>query len=94
MSLNRQTERTLSSRAVELGNSADAAALPELVTLLDSPYKGVRRLAVSAIGKLAGTAEASTAVEALLPLLQDTAPQVRQYTIRALRAYGVAAKAR
>lgn len=85
-------EKQFRDRAVELGNSGDPAALPELVELTRSPVANVRRLAASAIGKLAGLADAKAAVAALHPLLQDGYPQVRQYAAKALGAYGSAAK--
>lgn len=77
---------------MELGNSGDPAALPELVELTRSPVANVRRLAASAIGKLAGLADAGEAVAALQPLVRDGHPQVRQYAAKALGAYGTAAK--
>jgi hypothetical protein len=77
---------------VELGNSGDPSALPELMGLTRSPVANVRRLAASAIGKLAGLAEAKGAVDSLQPLLRDRHPQVRQYAVKALKAYGTAAR--
>lgn len=85
-------ERQFRERAVALGNSGDPAVLPELVGLTRSPVANVRRLAASAIGKLEGLADARGAVTALQPLLQDRHPQVRQYAVKALKAYGVAAR--
>ena len=85
-------EKQFRERAVELGNSGDPATLPELVELTRSPAANVRRLAVSAIGKLAGLADAAMAVSALVPMLRDAKPQVRQYVARALSAHGIAAK--
>ena len=64
-------EKQFRERAVELGNSGNPAALPELVELTRSPVANVRRLAASAIGKLAGLADAKGAVAALQPFLQD-----------------------
>jgi NADH:ubiquinone oxidoreductase subunit E len=90
--MNRATENTLASRAVALGRNADPGALAELISLSGVPYPRVRRLAASAIGKLAGLADAAAAVSALRPLLRDTHPQTRQYAIKALRAYGTAAE--
>ncbi len=53
----------------------------------------MRRLAASAIGKLAGlVADPQSAVTALQTLLQDHFPQVRQYTAKALSAFGSAAQ--
>jgi hypothetical protein len=77
---------------VELGNSGDPNALPELIELTRSPIANIRRLVASAIGKLAGLANAQAAVSALAPLLRDTKPQVRQYAVKALKAYGTASK--
>jgi hypothetical protein len=87
--MDRKLETQFRERAFALGNSGDPAVLPELVTLTRSPVANVRRLAASAIGKLAGLTEAKEAVAALHPLLQDDHPQVRQYGIKALKAYGV-----
>lgn len=90
--MERETERALAARAVELGRSADGAALPELIRLLAAPSAEARRLAASAIGKLAGIADAPAAVAALTRLLRDPHPQVRQYAVKALKAYGTAAE--
>jgi hypothetical protein len=90
--MDKKLEKQFRERAVELGNSGDPAALPELVELTRSPAASVRRLAASAIGKLAGLADAKGAVGALQPLLQDVFPQVRQYAAKALSEYGTAAK--
>ena len=90
--MHQKLQKQFRERAVELGNSGDPASLPELVELTRSPVANVRRLAVSAIGKLAGLADANEAVGALQPLLQDTFPQVRQYAAKAMSAYGTAAK--
>ncbi|MDF7808464.1 hypothetical protein P4E94_13510 [Pontiellaceae bacterium B12219] len=85
-------EKQFRERAVELGNSGDPNALPELTELTRSPAANVRRLAASAIGKLAGLANAKKAVSALVPMLRDAKPQVRQYAMKALKAYGTASK--
>jgi len=90
--MDQKIEKRFRERAVELGNSGDPAALPELVGLTRSPAASVRRLAASAIGKLAGLADSVAAVAALQPLLRDDFPQVRQYTAKALGCYGSAAK--
>lgn len=89
--MDRAIEKKLSARAVELGRTGDPAALPELLELLAKPSNEVRRLAVSAIGKLAGLADSREAVPALQSRLLDPHPQVRQYAIKALSAYGTAA---
>lgn len=89
--MNIHNERKLAARATTLGNSADAGALGELTQLTRSESALVRRLAASALGKLAGILPASPAVHALRPLLADAHPQVRQYTAKALGAFGVQA---
>jgi len=90
--MDRGTEKSLAARALELGKAGDGAALPELVGLLDLPSAEVRRLAASAIGKLAGLADSANAVAALALRLRDPHPQVRQYAIKALKGYGHAAE--
>lgn len=82
-------------RALALGRTGDPAALPELISLLRTPSNEVQRLAVSAIGKLAGFgADAGGAVAALAPLaLGARHSQTQQYAIRALKKYGAAAAA-
>ena len=58
---------------------------PELMNLLTMPSAEIRRLAASAIGKLAGFgADAVVAVRALAPAaLHDPHPQVQQYALKA-----------
>ena len=90
--MDRHLEKRHRERAVKLGNSGDPTALPELIELTQSPAANARRLAASAIGKLAGLADGALAVSALVPMLRDAKPQVRQYAVRALSAYGRAAK--
>ncbi|HAS84229.1 MAG TPA: hypothetical protein DCS43_16510, partial [Verrucomicrobia bacterium] len=85
-------EKQRRERAVELGRIGDPASLPELIELTRFPAASVRKLAASAIGKLAGLADAGQAVAALTPLLRDPFPQIRQYTAKALGAYGAAAQ--
>lgn len=81
-------------RALELGRGMDPAALPELAGLLRIPSAEIRRLAASAIGKLADFgADSGTAVAALAPVaLRDPHPQTRQYALKALKNYGAAAE--
>ncbi|HPN85196.1 MAG TPA: HEAT repeat domain-containing protein [Victivallales bacterium] len=81
-------ERKLASKAKELGESANPSAMGELAQLTRSDSPLVRRLAASAIGKLAGIISADTAVSALHGLLRDRHPQVRQYSAKALGAFG------
>jgi len=87
-----QTEKTLAARVKALGESADPAAYIELNSFCASPSALVRRLAASALGKLAGVVDSKQAVETLLPLLSDAHPQVRQYAAKALGTFGVAAE--
>lgn len=81
-------------RAIALGRSNDPAALPELMRLLKMPSVEIRRLAASAIGKLSGFgADPAAAVAALAPVaMRDPHPQVRQYALKALKAYGATAE--
>jgi hypothetical protein len=90
--MDRKLQQQFRERAVELGNSGDPSALPELIDLTRSPIANVRRLAASAIGKLSGLANVGDAVATLQPMLQDRHPQVRQYAIKALKSYGLAAR--
>jgi hypothetical protein len=84
-------ERKLSARAKELGESASAGAFRELTELAGSNSPLVRRLAASAVGKLAGIVDSTASVDLLRPLLADAHPQVRQYAAKALGGFGVAA---
>ncbi len=81
-------------QALLLGRGADPGALPQLTRLLKMPSAEVRRLAASAIGKLASFgADRNAAVQALAPVaLRDPHPQAQQYALKALKAYGVAAR--
>jgi hypothetical protein len=81
-------------RALVLGRGTDPCALPELVRLLEMQSAEIRRLAASAIGKLASFgADAAVAVRALAPAaLRDPHPQAQQYALKALKAYGSAAR--
>lgn len=77
-------------RTLELGRGTDPATLPELIGLLRFPSTEVRRLAASAIAKLASFgADAGAAIPALLPVaLRDPHPQVQQYALKALKTFG------
>ncbi len=90
--MNTANEKKLAARATTLGNSADRQAFSELKEMTGSESPLVRRLAASAIGKLAGIVPAELAVPVLRPLLADDHPQVRQYTAKALAAFGTHAK--
>ncbi len=85
-------ERKLAGVAKALGESASAAAWPELAELARSESPLVRRLAASALGKLAGIVDSAASVDLLRPLLADAHPQVRQYAAKALGAFGTAAE--
>jgi hypothetical protein len=80
-------------RTIDLGRSMDPASVAELLALSKMPSPEIRRLAASAVGKLSGFgADPAVAVAALAPLaLRDPHPQVQQYAITALKAYGTAA---
>lgn len=80
--------------ALDLGRRTDPAALPELISLLRFPSAEVRRLAASAIAKLAPFgADPSAAIPALLPVaLRDSHPQVQQYALKAIKSFGGAAR--
>jgi DNA-directed RNA polymerase subunit RPC12/RpoP len=84
----------LTQRALELGRSRDPACVPELIRLLGTPSAGIRRLAASALAKLADFgADAASCVAALAPVaLRDPHPQTRQYALRALKCYGAEAR--
>lgn len=89
-----QLEKRLSDRAVEIGREGNIAAFDELLTLLRSSSANARRLAASALGKLAWLGiDQSVAVAALAPVAcGDAHSQTRQYAIKALKAYGVYAQ--
>lgn len=70
----------------ELGETGDARAVPYLIRHLYRGGPNERRLAASAVGKLAQQHRAAceVAAVALLDCLDDPAPQVRQYALSAL----------
>ena len=76
--MNHANEKRLAARATALGEGASAAALPELADFTRSASPLVRRLAASALGKLAGIVDSAVSVGLLRPLLGDPHPQVRQ----------------
>lgn len=90
--MNTNNERKLAAQVKALGESANTAALPELAQHTRSESPLVRRLAASALGKLAGIVDSAASVDLLRPLLLDVHPQVRQYAAKALGAYGHAAE--
>lgn len=81
-------------RALALGRGANPATLPELINLLSFPSTEVRRLAASAIAKIAPFgADPNLAIPALVPIaLHDPHPQVQQYALKALKSFGSAAR--
>jgi hypothetical protein len=90
--MNRNIEKDFAKREHALGEAGDPSAVPELIQLQESVSVQVRRMAVSALGKLAGLADAEAVIPFLMARLSDSHPQVRQYAIKALSAYGTAAK--
>lgn len=86
--MHRELEKQYRERAVELGKSGNPEALPELIELTRSPAASVRKLAASAIGKLADLAGGQVAVRVLQSMLRDHFPQVRQYVAKAISTYG------
>ncbi len=88
-------QQRLKARALEIGNTLDVGAEAELRALLQSPYPEVRRLAASALGKLAPRRPNEFLVaEALARAAEtDDRPQVRQYALKALAKYPSAALA-
>ena len=92
--MDRQLEKQLSDRAVAIGREGNVAAFGELLKLLQSSSANARRLAASALGKLAWMGvDQAAAVEALAPVARRSPhTQTRQYAIKALKAYGAAAR--
>ena len=93
-SMDRQLEKRLSDRAVAIGREGNVTAFGELLELLRSSSANARRLAASALGKLAWMGvDQAVAVAALVPVARrDPHTQTRQYAIKALKAYGAAAR--
>ena len=71
-------------RAVELGESGQAAAINELLELCHHTQPTVRRAAASALGKLSPCEGIRAALPRLCELTRDAHPQVRQYALVAL----------
>ena len=86
-------QQRLRARALELGNAPDGRGEAELRGLLKSRFPEVRRLAASALGKLAGhQINERLAVMVLADLAQtDDHPQVRQYALKAVAKFPKAA---
>jgi SagB-type dehydrogenase family enzyme len=92
--MDRQLEKRLTQRAVEIGREGNTAGFKELLELLRTTSSNVRRLAASALGKLAWMGvDQAAAVAALGPIARsDPHAQTRQYAIKALKAYGAASQ--
>lgn len=92
--MDRRLEQEAVQQALALGRGTDPSVLPQLARLLKMPSAEVRRLAASAIGKLASFgADPGAAVAALWPVaLRDPHSQARQYALKAIKAYGAAAR--
>ena len=83
--LPRKDGQELAAQVCEWGESGNREHIRDLIAALGSDNGNVRRLTASALGKL----KAVEAVEPLLALLaQESGPQVRQYTIKALGQIG------
>jgi ATP-dependent DNA helicase DinG len=81
------------SRVVMLGESNDPSMISEIIEFTRSSNGNERRLAASALGKLARfKPQIYKAVEALEGLLEDEKPQVRQYALKALTRIGIVKK--
>lgn len=92
--MDRQRHHEAVQRALALGRGTDPSVLPELARLVTFPSAEVRRLAASAIGKLAPFgADPHTAISTLIPVaLRDPHPQARQYALKAIKAFGAIAE--
>ena len=88
-------QQRLRARALELGNAGDASGQMELLQLLRSRFSEVRRLAASALGKIApGNPNTALVAEYLVSAAEsDDHPQVRQYALKSLAKYPNAAAA-
>ena len=80
--MNVQTERRLASHVKALGEQASAEVFPELAEATRSPSALVRRLAASALGKLAGVTDSVASVDLLcLILITGSACSIRRNSI-------------
>ena len=82
----RQEQKT---KVLELGNSNRGAAAREVIPFLKSEFSEVRRLAASALRKLANAYPDAHSVAIALsgPALNDPHPQVQQYALKAMALY-------
>lgn len=89
MAINKKQEKACITKVVELGNSNDPVSVPRLIKALEYPSFHVQRLAISGLGKLANLADPKEVVPILITNLRNSHAQIRQYSIKALKAYGV-----
>ena len=83
-------EDIIVSHIVSLGNSGDPSFIPELIDFTGGENGNERKMAASALGKLAQfKPDIFKSVGALEMLLADNKPQVRQYAMIALEKIGV-----
>ena len=77
------------AKVLELGNSNRGLAAREVIPFLKSEFSEVRRLAASALRKLANAYPDAHSVAIALsgPALNDPHPQVQQYALKAMTAY-------
>jgi len=92
--MDRAMEKRMSDRVLAIGREGEVEAFGELMEFLSSTSANVRRLSASALGKIAWMGvDTQAAVTALGPVaLRDPHDQTRQYAIKALKAYGAAAR--
>ncbi|MEW6213703.1 MAG: helicase C-terminal domain-containing protein [Nitrospirota bacterium] len=89
ISLNDDADNKNISTVVAFGKSDNPSVIPELIDFTKSKNGNIRRLAASALGKLARfKPEIYKAVVTLEELLDDEKPQVRQYALKALAKIG------
>lgn len=90
--MDKDQHHRLTQRALEIGRGNDPTLVAELITMRKMPAPEIRRLAASALAKLADFgADPVSAVAALAPVaLKDPHPQVQQYALKALKCYGTA----
>ena len=86
--MDKKIEKQLAKRAVELGKLDNPACVDELIKLSNCSVFHVKRLAVSALGKLAGKVDPKKVIPVFLARIRDSHAQVRQYAIKSLAAYG------
>ena len=82
-------QQQLRARALELGNAGESRGADELIAMLKSQFPEVRRLAASALGKLAkSNVNDGLVVYSLAAVAEnDDHPQVRQYALKSIAKY-------